>query len=650
MAAFTAMSGFTAGTREELLEESEKLGIYEDHVEPADGEEGVELGEYMQTNLSVRVRHDEEEDMNVTFYGNESGEDLEMLYENTSVQDGGYANYTWDNLEFGTEYEWFVNITEFGDETVYNQTEIWTFTTEEILITVNEPGDGAEVDIYDDMSTNLSVTVEHTAGKLMNVTFYEIDGQAPDKLYLNDSVESGDYANYTWDELDYGTEYKWMVTVKEFGREEFYNETDLMTFTTKSIIIAREPEDGTEVDLGPDMQTNLSIKVEYPESPLNITFYGNETGDPLEEVGMNQSVVSGEYGNYTWYGLDYGTEYTWYVEINVKGEEQVLTTSDNWTFTTEEDIIPSFELNLTIIGQGNVSVEYPDFSNEYNKNETLSIEETTEVYLNATADEGYYFHQWEINGDTNQTTNITVEMDEDKSITAQFNEKETPWFEVTIDAPEDGAEFSEGDMVTVKYTVENTGDIEDTQDIVFSVDGVEEDIEENVIVGAGEDWSGTFTWEAKEDGDYNLLVESDDDDDMVSITVVPLEAYFEVTITEYDKEVEEGEYITVEFTIKNTGDGDGTQDIEFLVGGDSEETKEMTIEAGEEKRGKFFWEAEGGSHILSVASEDDEDKVAVNVAIETVEPETPGLPGFTSILLVLATIFAIVIYYKKKQR
>ncbi|MEF8873964.1 MAG: CARDB domain-containing protein, partial [Candidatus Thermoplasmatota archaeon] len=142
----------------------------------------------------------------------------------------------------------------------------------------------------------------------------------------------------------------------------------------------------------------------------------------------------------------------------------------------------------------------------------------TEVSLEAIPDEGQEFHEWTGTDQTGE--NITITMDEDKDITAHFiPEGQNPAnFEVTIDSPEDGAEITKGNDVTVEFTVENTGDLEDTQQIVFNVDGEEVDTVEMTLAGNESD-TGEFTWTADSEGDYTLEVASDDTDDSVDISV-----------------------------------------------------------------------------------------------------------------------------------
>jgi len=125
---------------------------------------------------------------------------------------------------------------------------------------------------------------------------------------------------------------------------------------------------------------------------------------------------------------------------------------------------------------------------------------------------------------------------------------------------------------------------------------------------------------------------------------------FEVEITDYDDEVEEGDTVTVEYTIENTGEIEGTQDIVFSVDGDEEAIEEeITLDVDDTHEGEFEWEAgEAGDYDLEVASEDDSDSVTVTVE-DPEDPEEEDTPGFTLALLVLGAVVAIAIYYKKEQ-
>jgi len=555
ISAFSVMTGYTSGNGEELLEESDDIGY--DLVEPGHGTD-VDIYHERETNLSVTVDHEDAQTLNVTFYGRAADEDdFEEIYENTSVESGDYANMTWKGLEFGTEYTWYVNVTEdtthgdYEDPQLYNVSEEWTFTTADspIKITMNEPGDGADLELYPDTETNLSVTVDNDEEVDMNVTFYarEVGEDVFEWIGENNSVAwDGDgYANVTW-ELDYDTEYEWYVHVYEDatddGNEDVYNESATRTFSTDEIITERTPEhEAEDVQLDPE----LNVTVEHPNgADLNVTFY--EVIDEDSEELYNETVESGEYVTYIWEDLDFNTTYEWYVVVEENQTDEHLTESEVWNFTTEK-APEMYNLTLGIDGNGAITVEWNEEEENVTDDDTLEIRENTTVTLTADPDEGHKFVEWTGNVSSTEEV-ITITMDEDKEITASFEEVDQP--------------------------------------------------------------------------------------------------YFEVEITEYDEEIEVGRYIMVEYTVKNTGDVEGTQDIEFLVEGSLEDIEDdVTLEPGENRTGKFFWEAEVGSHLLTVQSEDDRDRVSVYVYME--EPDL--LPGFTSILLILATVFAAVVYHKKKR-
>ncbi|MFW5945967.1 MAG: S8 family serine peptidase, partial [Candidatus Natronoplasma sp.] len=118
------------------------------------------------------------------------------------------------------------------------------------------------------------------------------------------------------------------------------------------------------------------------------------------------------------------------------------------------------------------------------------------------------------------SNDIVIEAEDEWNRTREFTHTvlfgDPAYFEVEI--TDYDSEVEGGDTVTVEFTVENTGDEEATQDIVFSIDGTEENTMEITLEG-GEVYSGEFTWETEDEGDYTLEVASDDDSDSVTVTV-----------------------------------------------------------------------------------------------------------------------------------
>jgi len=336
------------------------------------------------------------------------------------------------------------------------------------------------------------------------------------------------------------------------------------------------------------------------KSYWNIETSGQDESDGGE--GRTTEEMTWEYAENTYEDWDF--DETW-----MDGDHQIVEDREgNRGYPALSWQLKEYNLTIEIEGEGT--------TDPIEGNHTYA--EGTVVTVEATPAEGWYFDRW--TGDhEGEAEQINITMDSDKSITAVFNEsvKYNLTIEIegegTTDPVEGNHTYAEGTVVTVEATP--------AEGWYF------------------DRWTGDHEGEAEQ---INITMDSDK-----SITAVFEEfeqAYFEVEIIDYQEEIQVGRYLKVEFTIENTGDFEDTQNITFTVGGSVEDMKEVTLEGGENETYKFFWEAEMGSHILTVASEDDEDAVAVHV-----HPEEGLMPGFTSVLLILATIFAVIICRKKKR-
>lgn len=202
----------------------------------------------------------------------------------------------------------------------------------------------------------------------------------------------------------------------------------------------------------------------------------------------------------------------------------------------------------------------------------------------------------------------------------------------------------------VDYVIINPDEdqtIETGETIGFSAEAYDQ--YDNLII----DYVDEFDWEnamnglfvGEQAGEY-LVTASYDGVTSEPTTVTVIKEYFEIEITDYDDEVKEGDTVIVDFTVENTGELEGSQDILFSVDGTEEDSVEVTLNAGEEYSGEFEWEAEDeGDYVLEVASEDTFD--SLNVTVEEEVDEWWEVPGFTTVLLIVGTVIAIVIYHKK---
>ena len=230
---------------------------------------------------------------------------------------------------------------------------------------------------------------------------------------------------------------------------------------------------------------------------------------------------------------------------------------------------------------------------------TLNADDDDDVFYRLGAEDGpdSVDSPYDLRGDTDEGAEGTFERN------IEFASDDVSFFEVEItDSP---SESDRGEELTIEYEIENTGEVADTQDIEFLVDGDNEDTEEDVEVDEGDTFSGefNFTIDGGAEDEVEVTVASDDDEDSATIDVLD-SPFFDVDIDVTD-EVVEGDDIDVEYTIENTGDEEDTQDIEFFVDGELEATEEdVDLGGGDTFDDEFTYETD----------EDDIDEVTVEVA------------------------------------
>lgn len=197
------------------------------------------------------------------------------------------------------------------------------------------------------------------------------------------------------------------------------------------------------------------------------------------------------------------------------------------------------------------------------------FDDGTVVDLNATAAEGWLFDEWVISNETDEwiieDADTTVTMDENLTAQAYFI-LEDPFFEVAITdySPE---EVAGGDELVVDYEVTNIGAEEGTQNITFTVMGmdpvalgfelVEMYVEENVTIDAGDTYTGNFTHTHTSTylAHHLFMVESEDDADDFMLEIF----YVLGVVSAQEDEYIVGDNVTLEYSVTNTGDIEGTE-------------------------------------------------------------------------------------------
>lgn len=127
------------------------------------------------------------------------------------------------------------------------------------------------------------------------------------------------------------------------------------------------------------------------------------------------------------------------------------------------------------------------------------------------------------------------------------------------------AEVEQGETFDVTATIENSGNVEDTQTVEYRFAG-ETSRTKNVTLGADESTTITFgniTTSDKSGGTYEHGVYTADDAATTNITV--LEAQFDVEIADAPRNATVGETITVNATVENTGNATDEQVVSYSL-------------------------------------------------------------------------------------
>jgi len=201
-------------------------------------------------------------------------------------------------------------------------------------------------------------------------------------------------------------------------------------------------------------------------------------------------------------------------------------------------------------------------------------------------------------------------------------------------ADDDGATVSKNLTITVNkpnYTLtintEGEGTVNPEEGSHEYEEGTEVSLEANPVDG----WE-FVEWTGHEESTDNPIIFNmpSEDVELTAYFEKIKTAYFEVDITDYPEDVVgEGEEIVVGYTVENTGDIEGTRDIEFFVNNELVDSEDnLTLNAGETHSSEFIYnttsEDVGAELNIEVASDDDFDDVKVQVIkiVDINEPNT----------------------------
>ncbi len=408
-------------------------------------------------------------------------------------------------------------------------------------------------------------------------------------------------------EFEMGKEISLKYEVENTGEEEDTQEIELTVLDEDEQMVH---EDGSEVTLQPSVTIEM-VTTWTPDDPGNYKIRVSCENNS-EELGVNVVVEDEAY---------FGVEIISYDEEVVEGHEVVFEYMIENRGTEEEtqDIVFDIydEDGRAIFNKSERIRLSPDdnFTGEF----TWQTEENkTGVFDVVLASE-----------DDQEEMNVTV--------------LKGSYFEVSI--YEFDKEIIEGEKISVTYRIDNTGEVGDEQDIRFLVDGEVVENETGVELGIDGIYAGKFTWNTEEGevGEYELKVASDNEEAEFIVNVL-MDASFKVEIIDYISEVKQGETMVVEYRITNVGDVEGEQSIEFLIDGEVQDIRNVTLDGGQDFEGEFSWSTDdAGEYDFGISSEDGEEVVTVTVK----EEKDDGTPGFTIGALLLGGVAAVWIFYRE---
>ncbi|MBS3782705.1 MAG: InlB B-repeat-containing protein, partial [Candidatus Thermoplasmatota archaeon] len=381
-----------------------------------------------------------------------------------------------------------------------------------------------------------------------------------------------------------------------------------------------------EITITMDQDKEITARFELIEYTLTINIEGEGDAEPSEgthiyEYGEEVAVrVTPEDGWYFkgWTGDHNGTEETITVMMD-----------DNKSITGHLDIY-EYDLTINIEGEGKVDI---------NPSEE-KYEKGTEVTLIAVQAEGWCFKEWK--GDVpegeHEKEKITIKMDQSKVVGAHFEKDEVDKYTLKINLIGEGEIKVDGEKITLPYTAE----YENGSDVSLEAIAMEN--------WSFKRWTGEY-----ESNERRITITIEDDTEMIAHLEKIEPAQFELEILSKEVKKDNGQEILllVEYSLKNTGEVEDTQETVLYVEGEKEKSSEIKLEPKEEHLGEFTVEVEEEEAAeIRIACEDDEETdtfTLEEILTEDEDEEDADTPSFSSLLLFVAIVFSIFLYNVKKS-
>jgi len=185
------------------------------------------------------------------------------------------------------------------------------------------------------------------------------------------------------------------------------------------------------------------------------------------------------------------------------------------------------------------------------------------------------------------------------------------FFEVVID---DTQNVDPGGTADVDYTVDNTGQQDDTQNVTLEIDGSEVDDEDLTVVSGGSQ-SSTLQWATSsgDEGDHTAEVLTENDN---SIATIGVGGDFQPSIVSTNSPVSEGEDLDVSFDVVNNASYEVTRDVWLVVGGTERDRLTITVSGGGADNVTLTWSTssgDAGDYTAEAQTPHGQDTVSVTV-------------------------------------
>ncbi len=428
----------------------------------------------------------------------------------------------------------------------------------------------------------------------------------------------------------------------DFDIEESEPDLDLKEVS----ISVEEIERGESTTFRAEVENNAEI---YEYADLEWFAGDNGVASKYERVdsGETKSIeVEKDYSELRVEGLEIGEDYGIAAEESESGDEKDSGQTLTLIGSDQEDDPAYFD------------VEIDDYDEKVNEGETVEVDYTVTnegdqtdsqyIELNARGEprsEDYVFSlsggesesgtlEWDTEEGDSGYRSISVSTEDDEAtqvvnVEQKDQEPDDPeFFDVKIDDYDE--EVTEGETVEVDYTVTNTGDQDDTQNIELRARGQRQDGDFNIGLDEGESESGTLEWntEVGDSGYRSITVISENDEDTETVNIDQTKqednpAFFDVRDISFDSSVYVGDRVEVDYTVRNTGDSSARKTVRLRLRGETRDTESIRLDEGEERDGTLDFrpdEDDAGYRQISVSTNDDEKMDYINIGERENEP------------------------------